>query len=387
MEAARLHWVHACAIDSAEGMPDMPTGFVFHEIYLWHSTGSSAGVMPYGLPVEPYEPAEHPDAKRRIRNLLEVSGLLERLVPIRPRAAKDDEILRFHTQAHLDRIRALNDSPAADAGVFTPMGRGSFDIAALAAGGVIAAVDAVLDAHVENAYALVRPPGHHAMPELAMGFCIFGNGAIAGLHALETHGVARIAYVDWDVHHGNGTQAAFYSDPRALTISVHQDRCFPQNSGFIEENGDGAGRGFNINVPLPPGSGVGAYEAVFDRVVIPALEKFRPELIIVPSGFDAGAYDPLGRQMMTGAGYRALTRRLMDFAAQCCDGRLVMCHEGGYSAPTVPFFAHAVLETLSGISTEIQDPFEKILAGMGQQELQPHQDAVIRQAEQLLSNL
>ena len=135
----------------------------------------------------------------------------------------------------------------------TPMGRGSFEIAKLAAGGVIEAVD---EGKVHNAYALVRPPGHHAMPDLAMGFCIFGNAAIAGLHLLEVRKLERIAFVDWDVHHGNGTQAAFWEDPRALTISIHQDRCFPPDSGHLSENGEGRGEGYNTNVPLPPGSAI-----------------------------------------------------------------------------------------------------------------------------------
>ncbi|MEQ8495870.1 MAG: class II histone deacetylase [Gammaproteobacteria bacterium] len=365
----------------------MTTGFVFHELYLWHNTGNLAGVMPYGNPVEPYEHAEHPDTKRRIRNLMEVTGLLGHLAPIAPRAASEEEILRVHTRAHLEHIRSLNDALGVDAGVFTPMGRGSFDIAMLAAGGVIEAVDAVLDGRVANAYALVRPPGHHATPDRAMGFCIFGNAAIAGRHALEVRGLSRIAYVDWDVHHGNGTQAAFYDDPRALTISVHQDRCFPHNTGFLAENGEGRGAGCNINVPLPPGSGVGAYEAVYDRVVLPALERYRPELIMVPSGFDAGAYDPLGRQMLTSEGYRALTRRLMRFAAECCDGRIVMCHEGGYSAPTVPFFAHAVIETLAGVDVGLVDPFQAILGNFGQQALQPHQDALVSEAAALVARV
>lgn len=365
----------------------MTTGFVFHELYLWHNTGNHAGVMPYGNPVEPYEHVENPATKRRVRNLMEVSGLLEQLGHIKPRPATDEEVQRVHTRAHLEHVRSLNKMLGVDAGVFAPMGCGSFDIAMLAAGGVIEAVDAVLDRRVTNAYALVRPPGHHAMPDRAMGFCLFGNAAIAGRHALAVRGLHRIAFVDWDVHHGNGTQAAFYDDPRALTISIHQDRCFPSDSGFLAETGDGGGRGFNINVPLPPGSGVGAYEAVFDRVVLPALEKYRPEMIFVPSGFDAGAYDPLGRQMMTSEGYRALTRRLMRFAGECCDGRIVMCHEGGYSAPTVPFFAHAVIETLAGIDTGLVDPFQEILGNLGQQELQPHQDALITQAAALLDAL
>lgn len=365
----------------------MTTGFVYHELYMWHNTGNFAGPLPYGNPVQPYEHAENPETKRRLRNLLEVSGLLAKLRIIEPRSATDDEILRFHTREHLEKIRSLNDSLGVDAGMFTPMGRGSYDIALLSAGGVIEAADAVANGTVRNAYALVRPPGHHALKDLAMGFCLFGNAAIAGFHLLEVRGMERIAFVDWDVHHGNGTQAAFWEDPRALTISIHQDNCFPPDSGPITDIGAGAGEGYNINIPLPPGSGVGAYEATFDRVVIPALEKFKPDMIIVPSGFDAGAFDPLGRQMMTSEGYRGLTRKIMDAANSLCSGRVMMCHEGGYNAPTVPFFGLAVIEELSGIQTGVIDPFQELLAGLGMQDLQPHQDAVIREAEKLLAKL
>ena len=365
----------------------MPTGFLYHELYMWHNTGNLAGPMPYGNPVQPYEHAEHPETKRRIRNLLEVSGLLKQLTPVEPRPATEEEILRFHTRAHLEKIRAGNEYLGIDAGFFTPMGRGSFEIALLAAGGVIECVDAVLAGRVKNAYALVRPPGHHALKDLAMGFCLFGNAAIAGFHLLEARKLSRIAFVDWDVHHGNGTQSAFWEDPRALTISVHQDNCFPPNSGHMSERGAGRGAGYNINIPLPPGSGVGAYEAVFDRVVVPALRRFKPEFIILPSGFDAGAYDPLGRQMITSEGYRSLTQKMMAVADEVCGGRLVLCHEGGYNAPTVPFFGLAVMEQLSGISTGVVDPFQELLGGLGGQALQPHQESVIRQAEGLLKAL
>lgn len=365
----------------------MATGFVFHELYMWHNTGNFAGPIPFGNPVQPFEHADHPETKRRLRNLLEVSGLLKQLTLIEPREAMDEEILRFHTRPHLEKIRSLNGYFGVDAGLYSPMGRGSFEIAKLSAGGVIEAVDGVLDGKVRNAYALVRPPGHHALPDLAMGFCLFGNAAIAGLHALEARKLDRIAFVDWDVHHGNGTQAAFWEQPRALTISIHQDNCFPPDSGYITEIGAGKGKGYNINIPLPPGSGVGAYEAAFDRVIVPALQKYKPDLIIVPSGFDAGAHDPLGRQMMTSEGYRSLTKKTMNAAADVCAGRLVMCHEGGYSSPTIPFFGLAVMEQLSGIRTPVTDPFQELLAGMGMQALQPHQEAVIREAEKLVKNL
>ena len=365
----------------------MKTGIVFHELYLWHHTGNHADYVPYGFPVEPFHHSESPDTKRRIKNLMEVSGLYNKLIPITPRKATKQEILFFHTENHYEHIRSLNDSISVNAGISAPTGIGSFDIALLSSGGVIEAINRVIDGDVDNAYALVRPPGHHAMPDKAMGFCLFGNAAIAGKHALQIRGLNKIAFVDWDVHHGNGTQAAFYEDPSALTISIHQDRNFPTNSGFVSENGEGKGSGYNINIPLPPGSGVGAYEAAFDRVVIPALEAYKPELIIVPSGFDGGAGDPIGRQMMTSEGFRSLTKKLMQSAEEICDGKILMTHEGGYSAATVPFFAHAVIETLAQEDTGIKDPFQNIIGNLGQQELQPHQDQLILEVENLLKNI
>ena len=365
----------------------MTTGFLWHELFAWHNTGNYALVAPYGFPVQPGEHVEHPETKRRLRNLLDASGLLKQLTLLEARPARDEEILRVHSRAHLDRVRGHNGELAHELGPTAVMGRGSFDIAMLAAGGCIEAVDAVVQGRVRNAYALVRPPGHHATRDGGVGFCIFCNGAIAGRHALDVLGLERIAFVDYDVHHGNGTQEAFWEDPRALTISIHQDRCFPPDSGHLTERGAGAGAGYNINVPLPPGSGSGAYTAVFDRVVLPALRRFRPQLILVPSGFDAGGWDPLGRMMLSSATYRKLTAALMAVADEVCEGRIVMTHEGGYSAASVPFFGLAVLETLSGIATGVQDPFQPMIDGMGQQELQPHQDVAIRRAEELVAGL
>lgn len=365
----------------------MTTGFLWHELFAWHNTGNYALVAPYGFPVQPGEHVEHPETKRRLRNLLDASGLLKQLTLLEARPARDEEILRVHSRAHLEHVRSHNGELAHQLGPTAVMGRGSFDIAMLAAGGCIEAVDAVVKGRVRNAYALVRPPGHHATREAGVGFCIFCNGAIAGRHALDVLGLERIAFVDYDVHHGNGTQEAFWADPRALTISIHQDRCFPPDSGHLTERGAGAGIGYNINVPLPPGSGSGAYTAAFDRVVLPALHRFRPQLILVPSGFDAGGWDPLGRMMLSSTTYRKLTAALMAAADELCDGRIVMTHEGGYSAASVPFFGLAVLETLSGISTGVQDPFQPMIDGMGQQELQPHQDLAISRAEELIVGL
>jgi acetoin utilization deacetylase AcuC-like enzyme len=365
----------------------MATGFVWHELYMWHDTGHAALVVRPGLAVEPGQHAENPETKRRFRNLLEVAELWPKLHQITARQATEAELRRFHTQAYIDRVRGLSGERGGEAGESTPFGCGSYEIACLAVGGVIAAVDAVLDGAVDNAYALVRPPGHHAEADRGRGFCIFGNAALAAMHAMDVRGLKRIATVDWDTHHGNGTQSAFWSDPGVLTISLHQDRCYPTDSGMVDEIGAGAGEGYNINVPLPPGSGVGAYTAAFERVVLPALERFEPELIIVPSGFDAGGYDPLGRQMMHSEGYRTLTALLMRAADRHCNGRLVLCHEGGYSAPSLPYMGLAVIEQLTGLRSRIDDPFLPFLQRMGQQELQPHQAAVIDKAAALVERI
>jgi acetoin utilization deacetylase AcuC-like enzyme len=268
-----------------------------------------------------------------------------------------------------------------------PFGAGAFEIACLAAGGVMTAVDAVLDGDVDNCYALVRPPGHHAEASRGRGFCIFANVALAVLHARAARGVDRVAVVDWDVHHGNGTQDAFYAHPDVLTISIHGDNHYPQGRGGVEENGTGAGAGACINVPLPHGSGVGAYVAAFERVVLPALRTFAPDLIIVASGLDANALDPLGRQMLHSDGYRRLTTLMLQVASEVADGRLVLAHEGGYSAGYVPFCGLAIVETLAGVRTPVEDPFLEQLAAMGGQDLQPHQDEAIARSEVLLDRV
>ena len=259
----------------------MATGWVCHELYFWHDTRSGASFMPAGGVLEPETHAENPATKRRFRNLLEVSGLLDQLVHIKPRAATEEEILRFHTKAYLERIKALSAENGGDAGELTPFGPGGYEIALLAAGGVITAIDAVLDGRVSNVYALTRPPGHHAEADQGRGFCIFGNAAIGAMHAREARGLERVAVVDWDVHHGNGTQKAFWTDPAVLTISSHQDNYYPPDSGHVHEIGEGDGEGTCVNIPLPSGSGVGAYVPFCGLAMVEEL-----------SGISSGVEDP-----------------------------------------------------------------------------------------------
>src|SRR4029450_4086575 len=232
---------------------------------MWHDTGRATAMGQGRKWMQAWEHYANPETKRRPRNLVEAARLSGDLVALKPRMATVDEILRFHTPDYVESIRAMSDASGGNAGELTPFGPGSFEIALLAAGGTITAIDAVLDGRVRNVYALVRPPGHHAEANRGRGFCLFGNVVVAIEHARAKRGVRRVATVDWDVHHGNGTQNAFYRDPQALTISVHQDRLYPYDSGAIDERGEGSGAGFNINIPLPPGSGHGAYLAALDR--------------------------------------------------------------------------------------------------------------------------
>ena len=365
----------------------MATGFLHHELYLWHNTQNWAELNPPGLTVQPGTHAENPETKRRFRNLVEVSGLLDQMTVLKPRPATEDEIARFHTRDLIADIKAKSRGGYAVTEDGSPMGRGTFEIAQLSAGGSIVALEAVLSGNVKNAYALVRPPGHHATRTTAMGFCFFANAVIAILHARAVHGVTRVATVDWDVHHGNGTQSAFYDDPNVLTISLHQDNLFPQDSGTLVETGRGAGLGACLNIPLPAGSGNGAYLAAIQQVVVPALEKFKPEVIIVPSGFDASGADPLGRQMVSSTGFRGMTKMLMQAADTLSGGRLMMTHEGGYSAHYVPYCGLAVLEEMSGIKTNVEDPWADSMDTWGGQTLQPHQAAVITEAARLVARI
>ena len=363
------------------------TGFVFNELYLWHDTGNYAGTLPAGLQVQPGEHYEHAETKRRLKNLLEVSGLSEQLTPISPVTATVEQLCLVHTEKYVNKIRQLSAQFGGDAGEGSRFGTGSFEIAALAAGGVIQATKFVWENQVDNAYALIRPPGHHAEKDHGRGFCLFGNISIAATWLQQQYGIARMAVVDWDVHHGNGTQDAFYNDPSCLTLSIHQDGLYPRNTGSVKEQGSGPGEGANLNIPLPPGCGNGAYIQAFEKIVIPALEKFRPDIIFLACGFDACVNDPLGRMMVTSSGFRTMTKLLMDAADSLCSGRLVVAHEGGYSLSYVPYCGLAVLEQLSGINTDIPDLNAVKRDNIPGQNIQAHQRALIDSIIPLLDRI
>ena len=371
------------SLRNEEDLTPRRTALVWHERMMWHDTGSGASELPAGGWLEPGEHSENPATKRRLKNLLDATGLSEQLLLLTPRPATTEELLRVHTETYVERIRELSQGRGGDAGSESPFGNGSFEIAQLAAGGTITAIDATLDGTVANAYALVRPPGHHALPDLGMGFCLFANVAVGVRHAQAARGIGRVAVVDWDVHHGNGTQAVFWDDPSVLAISLHQDGLYPSRSGLLEHTGGPAAVGSTLNVPLPAGSGSGAYFAALDQVVVPGLEAFAPELIVIACGFDAGALDPLGRMLLPAAAFGEMTARLLAAAARLCGGRLVASHEGGYSAGHVPFCGLAVIETLSGCSAGIDDPFA-YLAEIPGQAIEPHQQAAVDAAAALV---
>lgn len=364
------------------------TGYVWHEWYGWHDTGTHAGIFPSGGYVQPYQNFESPESKARFAGLVEVSGLLDSLTRVTPRQVSDEDLLRVHTSAHVERIRTQSDAGGGDAGDgFSPFGKGSFELAKFAAGGTLAAAEAVLDGVVDNAYALVRPPGHHAEPDQGRGYCLFANVPVA-IEALRAQGkVNRVAIFDYDVHHGNGAQKIYWEDPNVLTISVHQDRLFPQDSGLADERGAGPGFGTNLNIPLPAGSGDEAYWRVVEQVAAPAIKSFAPDIIIVSSGFDPSAFDPLGRMSVTSTGFRGVAERLLEIADEACSGRIVFSHEGGYSAVHVPFCGIAVLETLSGLKTDVEDPFNESVGNSPTKTLTSIQEDVIAQSAELAKQL
>ncbi|WP_293935259.1 class II histone deacetylase [Iodobacter sp.] len=335
------------------------TAFFFDELCLWHSTGLHALTLPVGGWVQPpagVGHAESAETKRRLKSLLDVSGLSAQLLQRSAAPASEQALLRVHTPAYLARFKALSDAGGGELGDHAPIGPGSYNIACLSAGLALAAVDAVMAGEVDKAYALSRPPGHHCLPDQAIGFCCLANIAIAVEAAKARYGLKRVAILDWDVHHGNGTQAIYYDCPDVLTISLHQDGCFPPGYSGATEHGSGAGEGANINVPLLPGGGHDAYRYAMERLVVPALDRFKPQLIVVACGYDANAVDPLARMLAHSETFRLMTKLSAEVAERHADGRLVLVHEGGYSDAYVPFCGLAVLEELSGIRTEVIDP-------------------------------
>jgi acetoin utilization deacetylase AcuC-like enzyme len=276
----------------------------------------------------------HPEHAGRIRAVwrrLEESGLIARLSSLQAEPVTTEQMLAVHTPdylAQLEKIPTFGRTVRLDADTYAcPT---SYEIARLSAGAAVMAVESVLEAEAHNGFVAVRPPGHHAEPERGMGFCLLSNIAIAARHAQKQHGIERILIVDYDVHHGNGTEAAFYDDHSVLFISTHQYPLYP-GTGAVKDLGVGKGEGFTINLPLPAGTSDAGYAAVFERIVAPAAERFQPQLILVSAGYDAHWLDPLAGMRLTLTGYAHLGLELMRLAEQFSGGKIVFVMEGGYN--------------------------------------------------------
>jgi acetoin utilization deacetylase AcuC-like enzyme len=293
------------------------TGFVYHPDYLNHDMG-----------------AGHPESPERLRAIvarLETGGLIGRLTHIKPAPVADEWITLTHEPAYLASLKAKAPSSGrVSLDPDTSISPGSLPAAYMAAGGALAAADAIMAGQVRNAFCAVRPPGHHAERNRAMGFCLFNNVAIAARYLQRRHGVNRVLIVDWDVHHGNGTQQAFYRDPTVLFFSTHQYPHYP-GTGGATERGEGQGEGTTINVPMSAGEGDDDYREIFERVLVPAADAFKPDFVLVSAGFDAHREDPLAGMGLTEEGYEALTKIVLDIARRHSQGRVLSCLEGGYN--------------------------------------------------------
>jgi len=325
------------------------TGLVFDPCYLNHATGAGA------LSGAPFEglahQTPHPECPERIANvksLLDYSGLMQYLTLIPPDSADADLLELVHSRKHVEEIRRFCAQGGGRYDDYTPMGPNAYQIALQAAAGCAKALDWIIDKKVPNAYALIRPPGHHATRHQAMGFCLFNNVAVAAAYARKRYSLKKILILDWDVHHGNGTQSIFYEDPAVLFISLHQEDLYPQHSGTVEEDGQGPGKGFTINIPLPAGTGDMGYAYAMEKVVVPVSRRFQPDLILVSAGQDAAVYDPFGRNMLTYQGFADMTAAVKALAEACCQGRMLMVQEGGYNIVYQAFSVLGILETLCG---------------------------------------
>lgn len=309
-----------------------PTGIVRDEIFLRHQMGSYHPESPHRLEV--------------IYEMIDSSGFNADLVKIPMREATQDELAWIHDQRYIRTIAATSGRPDQYLDPDTSTCADSWDAACRAAGGLFSLIDAVIEGRIRNGFALVRPPGHHAEKNRAMGFCLFNNVALAAQYAINRHGLSRVAVVDWDLHHGNGTQHSFYEDPRVLFVSTHQYPHYP-GTGGVREVGAGEGEGYTVNVPLPSGCGDEEYVTVFHAVVAPLLQAFRPEIILVSAGFDTHELDPLGGMDVTEDGYEQMIQILMHMAAEVCSDRLVLTLEGGYNLRALRESVKRILSCLS----------------------------------------
>jgi acetoin utilization deacetylase AcuC-like enzyme len=306
------------------------TGFVLDQRFMAHDTG-------YG----------HPERAERIQVLL--ASVTERpgLHRIAPRAATGDEVTLVHDESHFENVASTSGLERYSFDADTPASAGSFDAACLAVGGLLGLCDEVVGGSARNGFAFVRPPGHHAERGRAMGFCLFNNVAVAAAYLRRKFGLRRILVMDWDVHHGNGTQNAFYTDPGVLYVSTHRYPFYP-GTGAAEEVGAGEGRGYTVNIPFPAGFGDAEYLAAFESIVQPIAMQYQPDFVLISAGFDPHARDPLGGMGVSAAGFARMAQSLLAVARESSGDRCVAVLEGGYDLEAIRDSCDAVLAELVG---------------------------------------
>lgn len=317
----------------------MTTGIVLDERYTLHDTGRG-----------------HPERPERIRVLSDLLDRYPELQRVEVRAALPEELALVHEEGYIERVDRTRQIPGYAFDADTPVSPESFDTACLAAGGVLALLDEVMGGRLRNGFAFVRPPGHHAERRRAMGFCLFNNIAVAAAYLRKRHGLERVLILDWDVHHGNGTQHMFESDPGVLYISTHQYPFYP-GTGDIDETGYGEGEGYTVNLPFPAGFGDAEYVEAFRTVIQPLTEQYEPQFVLISAGFDPHVRDPLAGMCVTEAGFAAMASSLQSIADEVAGGRCVAVLEGGYDLRALRDCSAAVLEQLQGrTAAPIQHP-------------------------------
>ena len=312
------------------------TGIVVDKRYLGHDTGT-------------YHP-ESPQRLEAIYKMLETPEMRPAFTHIEPRIALVEEIEMIHRSSYIARVAATAGGKSTTLDPDTVVSSDSYEVALLAAGGLLSAVDAIMTGTIRNAFALIRPPGHHAESNRSAGFCIFNNVAVAAAYVRAIYGLTRILIIDWDVHHGNGTQYAFYENPEVLYFSTHQYPFYP-GSGSINETGRGKGEGYTINVPLPRRQGDCEFLSIYKKILEPVAYAFNPQFIFISAGFDICAKDRLGGMMkVSPQGFADLTRVVLDIAQKCSGGRLAVTLEGGYNIEAMTQSIKTVLMEMNGCS-------------------------------------
>jgi len=316
----------------------MEVGYVYDPIYLKHDTGGHV---------------ENANRLEAIISHLEQTGLKQQLTHIKPRAATVEELSLVHHKQYISHIQDAAQRGGGWLDADTVMSPDSYEAAIYAAGGAIRATEAVMDGELDSAFALVRPPGHHATSQRAMGFCLFNNVAIAAKYALAKYKLERILIIDFDVHHGNGTQATFYDNPQVLYISTHEYPFYP-GTGDIDETGIGEARGTTVNIPLPAGCGDEEYISVFEQIIAPAARRFNPRLILVSAGYDPHWAEGLALMQASVTGFTQMVRIIKGLADELCGSRLVFTLEGGYNLSALAASIKATFDVLLG-NTNIED--------------------------------